>query len=57
MINSNELKNIDLEITDFFAKYVETEPIEENYAERLSYDFSELESYWKEEMLLDSVNN
>lgn len=50
-IDPKELKNIDLEITDFFAKYVETESIKENYAERLSYDFSELEIYWKEEML------
>lgn len=50
-INPEELKNLDLEITDFFADYVETEPVNENYAERLSYDFDELEGYWKDEML------
>lgn len=50
-INPEELKNLDLEITDFFADYVETEPVNENYAERLSYDFDKLERYWKDEML------
>lgn len=55
-ISPKELEDIDLEITDFFAKYVETESIKENYAERLSYDFSELESYWKEELLGENLN-
>ena len=50
-INPKELENMDLEITDFFANYVATESVKENYAERLSYDFSELERYWKKEML------
>lgn len=50
-IDPKELKNLDLEITDFFADYVEIEPVNENYAERLSYDFDELERYWKDEML------
>lgn len=27
-----------------------------NYAERLSYDFGELEIYWKEEMLRENIN-
>ncbi len=50
-INVEDLKKLDLEITDYFAKYVETEPIKENYCERLSYDFGELEELWKAEML------
>lgn len=50
-IDVKDLEKIDLEITDYFAKYVETEPNNENYCERLSYDFGELEELWKAEML------
>ena len=50
-IQPNKLKNIGIEITDFFDKYVMTEPVKENYAERLSYDFGYLEKNWKVEML------
>ena len=50
-ISTEDLKKLDLEITDYFAKYVETEPNNENYCERLSYDFGELEELWKAEML------
>lgn len=50
-INPNLLKSIDTEITDFFEKYIVTEPIKENYAERLSYDFGCLEKHWEIEML------
>lgn len=50
-ISVKDLEYLDLEITDFFADYVATEPIKENYAERLSYDFSILEKKWKDEML------
>lgn len=55
-IEPEKLKNLDIEITDFFAQYVETEPAQQNYAERLSYDFSELEDFWKKEMLGDELN-
>ena len=50
-ISTEDLKKLDLEITDYFAKYVETEPNNENYCERLSYDFGELEELWEAEML------
>jgi len=50
-IEPNELKNIGLEVTDFFDKYMITESVKENYAERLLYDFGHLEKDWKSEML------
>lgn len=50
-IEPEKLKELDIEITDFFAQYVATESVKQNYAERLSYDFSKLEKYWKDEML------
>ena len=50
-IEAKDLENIDLEITDFFDKYIIKEPVEENYAERLLYDFGHLEENWKQEML------
>lgn len=53
-INVKELEYLDLEITDFFADYVANEPAKENYAERLSYDFSVLEHKWKDEMLVEN---
>ncbi len=55
-INPEELKELELEITDFFAQYVATEPIEKNYSERLSYDFGELEEYWEKEMLGEKID-
>lgn len=50
-IEPDELKKIDLEITDFFDKYVATESVKENYAERLLFDLGQLETKWKDEML------
>ena len=50
-IEVKDLENIDLEITDFFDKYIIKEPVKENYAERLLYDFEHLEENWKQEML------
>lgn len=50
-IEPKELENIELEITDFFDKYIATESVQENYAERLLYDFGYLEHDWKNEML------
>lgn len=50
-IAPEQLKDLDLEITDFFTQYVTTEPVQQNYAERLSYDFSKLEDFWEKEML------
>lgn len=55
-IKTNTLKNIELEITDFFDKYVTIESVKENYAERLLYDFGCLEKKWKIEMLGDKKN-
>ncbi len=55
-ISPKTLEDLDLEITDFFAQYIETESVEENYAERLLYDFDELERYWKAEMLGENYN-
>ncbi len=56
-IDPNELKDMDLEITDFFAQYVAIEPVKTNYSERLSYDFGELEILWKKEMLGEDLND
>ena len=50
-IEAKDLENIDLEITDFFDKYIIKEPVKENYAERLLYDFGHLEKNWKQELL------
>lgn len=50
-IEPKELEYIELEITDFFDKYITSESVKENYAERLSYDFGYLEICWKEEMI------
>lgn len=50
-IETKNLENIDLEITDFFDKYIIKEAVKENYAERLLYDFGHLEENWKQEML------
>ena len=55
-INPNDLEYISLEITDFFDKYFESESLNENYAERLSYDFGCLELAWKKEMLGGNKN-
>ena len=55
-IEPKELENIGFEITDFFDKYVITESVKENYAERLSYDFGHLEKDWKIEMLEGKKN-
>lgn len=50
-IKPKELEYIQLEITDLFDKYYIDEEIDKNYTERLLYDFSHLEHYWKDEML------
>lgn len=50
-IDAKDLENVDLEITDFFDKYIIKEPVKENYAERLLYDFGHLEENWKQEIL------
>ena len=50
-INPSDIEYIDLEITDFFDKYIKTESINENYSERLLYDFGLLMKEWKNEML------
>lgn len=50
-IEPKELEYIGFEITDFFDRYLKTESVKENYAERLLYDFGNLEMIWKDEML------
>ncbi|MBR1413213.1 MAG: hypothetical protein IJ574_00900 [Bacilli bacterium] len=48
-INVKDLEFIDKEINDLFDKYIISEPINENYIERLSYDFGHIKKYWKSE--------
>ena len=55
-IGAKDLENIGLEIADFFDKYITKEPVKENYAERLLYDFGHLEDNWKQEMLGGNKN-
>ena len=55
-IEPKDLEFIDLEITDIFDEYIASEPVSENYIERLSYDFGHLEKYWKNEMLEGKEN-
>ena len=50
-IEPKELEYIQLEITDLFDKYYIDEDINKNYTERLLYDFSHLEHYWKDEVV------
>lgn len=50
-IEPKELEYIGFEITNFFDRYLKTESVKENYAERLLYDFGNLEMIWKDEML------
>ena len=50
-IEPDELKKIDLEITDFFDKYVASDSVKESHAERLLFDLGQLETKWKDEML------
>ena len=50
-ISSEDLKYLNLEITNLYDKYLSDEPIKENYTERLSANFSLLEHEWKSEML------
>lgn len=50
-ITVKDLEYLDLEITSFFDKYIESESIKENYSERLYYDFCRLEKIWKNKML------
>lgn len=49
-ITPTDLEFIDLEITDLFDNYIQTESVERNYSERLSYYFGILKKEWKEEM-------
>jgi hypothetical protein len=56
-ISTKDLEILDLEVTEFFDKYIETEPISHNYSEVLSYYLSNLERYWKDEMEKGRKNN
>lgn len=48
-ISVEKLKSLDLEITELFSKYIETESVSHNYSEILTYDFGRLKRYWKDE--------
>ncbi|MGM9877990.1 MAG: hypothetical protein ACI33S_04995 [Bacilli bacterium] len=50
-IMPNDIEYIDLELTDFFDKYIKIESVKENYSERILYNFSHLMKEWKNEML------
>lgn len=56
-INPNEIEFVDLEITDFFDKYIEIEDALHNYTEILSFNLSQLEKYWKDEVIERSNKN
>ena len=49
-ISVSDLKFIDIEISSLFDMYISVEPVEKNFVERLSYDFSLLKKIWKEEI-------
>lgn len=55
-IDSKKIEYLDLEITDFFDKYVKLESVKENYSERLLYDFGCLEKLWENEILNSNKN-
>lgn len=55
-INPETLKDMGLEITTLFDNYIASEPLENNYVERLLFDFGKLEKYWKDEMLGGEIN-
>ena len=50
-INPKEIEFVDLKITDFFDKYIEIEDALRNYTEILSFNLSQLEKYWKDEVI------
>lgn len=50
-ISVENLKNLDLEITEIFSKYIKTESTIINYSEVLSYYFNRLKRCWKDEFL------
>lgn len=50
-IKVEDIKFLDLEITDLLDKYIMIESALENYVERTSYNFGILEKIWKDEIL------
>ncbi|MBQ8472347.1 MAG: hypothetical protein IJ501_02460 [Bacilli bacterium] len=56
-ISLQEIQFLDLEITDFFDKYIETEDALYNYTEILSFNLSQLEKYWKDEVIERNKKN
>lgn len=50
-INPEDVKFLDIEVTNFFDKYIESEPVSHNYTEILSFNFGQLEKYWKDELI------
>ena len=55
-ISTEKLEYIDNEITSIFDKYISIESVENNYAERLLFDFGNLMQFWKNEMLGGNKN-
>lgn len=56
-IDIQDLKYIDLKISDFFDKYIETEPMEHNYTEILAFNIGILKKYWKDEIQKGGTKN
>jgi len=54
-ISVKDLETLSLEISDFFSKYIETEPISHNYTKILSFNINNLKLYWKIEMEKNSA--
>ena len=50
-ISIEDLEFLDFEITEIFDIYFKDESLDDNYTERLLYDFSVMKRYWKDEML------
>ena len=49
-INVDDLKFLDLEVTELLSKYIKIEPVSKNHSEVLSYYFGIVKKYWKDEM-------
>lgn len=49
-ITPDDLKSIDLEVTELFSQYIKTESPLNNYSEILSYNLSNIKRYWKDEI-------
>ena len=50
-ISRDDLVFVDLEISTIFGMYISSESVSDNFCERLSFDFSLLKKYWKDEIV------